>query len=158
MTVSRDENFIASSHCEEIKLLDSKTFQPIKTFEDAHCLSVCSIKFTSDDRYLISSSLDNTIKIWDIRQQKLLQTIEHEKLKIGTKDSRFCISPNDQYIICGTKEGGIFYYDTKANNLEDYKIGFHKTEVLFCEWQPKSSNHPIMVSADRFGIMNKWSI
>ena len=64
-------------------------------FDEAHSDPITCLKFTSDDQYLISSSTDHSIKVWDIRQGKLLQTFEHEKLRIGSTSMKFCFSPNN---------------------------------------------------------------
>ena len=56
-----------------------------------HTAPVCSIDFTPDGQYLLSSSEDGTVKLWDIAQRKVIQTITDVKnihhpsrLELGT--------------------------------------------------------------------------
>jgi len=95
MNLSRTESTIATGHNDSIRLWSNKSFQSIMKFDDAHSGPISCLKFTTDDQYLISSSTDHSIKVWDIRQGKLLQTFEHDKLVIGSSSTKFCISPNN---------------------------------------------------------------
>ena len=48
-----------------------------------------------------------------------MSTFEHALFRLGSTKARFCISQNSQYVICGSKEGNIIFYDIKAGQCED---------------------------------------
>jgi centriolar protein POC1 len=48
---------------------------------DAHAASVTCISFHPDGNYLVSSSMDSTLKIWDLKMGQILYTLYgHEVL------------------------------------------------------------------------------
>jgi len=114
MHVSRSETYIATGHKDgNIKLWNAKTKESISKIEDAHSDPVACVRVSPDEHYVVSTSKDDTIKIWDLRKQKLLQTFEHEQFQLGSNNAKFCISPNSQYVICGSKNGNVVFYDMK---------------------------------------------
>ena len=57
-----------------MKLWDLETGRLVKTFKDHHDW-VVSVTFSADNRRVVSGSLDNTIKIWDIQTGELIYSI-----------------------------------------------------------------------------------
>jgi centriolar protein POC1 len=47
----------------------------IQHYEAAHKDSVTNITFHPNGRYLVSSSVDSTVKVWDLRQGHILYTL-----------------------------------------------------------------------------------
>jgi hypothetical protein len=45
--------------------------------------------------------------------------MEHEKFKVGSHLNKFAISPNSQYLVCGSKDGSIIFYDLKKGSIEE---------------------------------------
>ena len=62
--------------------------------EDAHADPVSCVRITPDEKFIVSTSKDDTIKIWDMKTQKLIHNFEHDDFKLGSTNNRFCISPN----------------------------------------------------------------
>lgn len=95
MHLSRSEGNIVTGHNDcSIKYWTSKQRTVSFKLEDAHSCPVSCVRITPDENYIVSTSKDDTIKVWDIRQQKLLNTFEHEKFRLGSNNTRLCISPN----------------------------------------------------------------
>lgn len=42
------------------------------------------MRFTPDEKYIVSVAKDDVIKVWDIRTKKLLNSFEHELFKLGS--------------------------------------------------------------------------
>ncbi len=57
-----------------------------------------SVVFSKDDRYIISGSNDNSIKIWERESGNEVRSLEKHKYKITS----VAISNNDRYIISGS--------------------------------------------------------
>ncbi len=54
---------------------------------DAHAASVTCISFHPDGNYLVSSSMDSTMKIWDLKMGQILYTLYgHEVNSINIRD------------------------------------------------------------------------
>lgn len=80
----------------------------MQTITGAHHNTVTCAKFTADETYIISTSRDNTVKIWDVRTWKQVGTSFEEMrytcpASAGVKNkSDFCISPNGQFVVVGS--------------------------------------------------------
>lgn len=69
MHVSRSETYIVSGHNDcSIKMWNSKTKDALFKIEDAHADPVSCVRITPDERCIISTSKDDTIKVWDLRK------------------------------------------------------------------------------------------
>jgi len=75
-------------------MFEIKSRDEILHFEDAHADPVSCVKFTPDENYIVSISKDDTLKVWDVRQRKLLNHFEDDLFHVGINQNSFCISPN----------------------------------------------------------------
>jgi WD40 repeat protein len=74
---SRRNKLIGSIACErEIYLWTTNSESPVAKLE-GHGSLLCSLAFNESDHQLISLSTDNVIKIWDLRNFRLVQSIKH---------------------------------------------------------------------------------
>jgi WD40 repeat protein len=159
MHVSRSETHVVSGHNDcSIKIWNSNTKEMIYQLADAHADPVSCVRVSADENCIVSMSKDDSIKIWDIRMQKLLHTFEHELFKVGSIQNKFCISPNSQYVVAGTKEGSIVFYDMKLGECEGIVKDQHKSQVIACEWQPQGDGLFKLASIDDLGGLLLWGI
>ena len=137
---------------------NASTRDAICKFENAHIDPVSCVKFTPDENYIVSTSKDDTLKVWDLRKQKLLSAFEHDAFKVGSTQARFCVSPNSQYVICGSKNGAVVYYDIKAMECESIIQNQHKSMVIACDWQPlqKGDKYVRLATVDDLGGLLVW--
>lgn len=135
MHLSRAETHICSGHNDKkIKVWNAKTREKLFQLDDAHSEPVSAVRFTPDERYIASASKDDSIKIWDIRQRKLLHSFENAQFRIGSYRTKLCVSNNSQYVICGTKDGHVVFYDLKLGACEDIIKNKHNASIVACEW------------------------
>lgn len=73
-----------------IDLIDPSTYQVVKTLE-GHQQNVTFMNFTADSKYLISSSLDGSIRWWDT------QTGKQKFVLYGNSESEYFIGSEDGY-------------------------------------------------------------
>lgn len=66
-----------------------------------HSDAITDIVLSSDDRTLVSTSLDKTIRLWDLYQGQLIHT-EEAQLNLVV-----AASPNNRYIVTGNERGNI---------------------------------------------------
>ena len=88
------------------------SWKVIKTFE-GHLDSIFSVKITRDEKKMVSSSMDKTIKIWDIPSGKLLKTLEGHSERVN------CVSfSNDERILAsGSDDKTIKIWDVANGSL-----------------------------------------
>ncbi|CAA6819536.1 MAG: High-affnity carbon uptake protein Hat/HatR [uncultured Sulfurovum sp.] len=78
-----------------------------------HLFQINSIKIGPNEKYIVSSSDDNMIKLWDIKNEKEIKSINRNY----TWNSSLAFSPNGEYIIFG---------DGKSVKRWDIKSGKEK--------------------------------
>ncbi len=66
-----------------------------------------SIAFSSDDNYILSGSIDDTIKLWDRRTGKELLTLKGHLRSVMS----VAFSSDDRFILSGSKDNTIKLWD-----------------------------------------------
>lgn len=63
------ETLLATTHKKDMRFWDlsSGNAQLVHTLSNAHGDEVTSARFTSDERYVVSTGQDNLVKVWDVR-------------------------------------------------------------------------------------------
>ena len=115
------------------------------------------MRVTPDEFNLVSMSKDDSLKVWDLRMQKLIQSFEHDNFKVGSIQNKFCVSPNSQYVVAGTKDGSIVFYDLKLGECEGIVKDQHKSQVIACDWQPQDGVFKL-ASIDDLGGLLLWGV
>ncbi|WNL35109.1 WD40 repeat domain-containing protein (plasmid) [Arcobacter cryaerophilus gv. pseudocryaerophilus] len=78
---------------------------------DGHSDSVSNLTISEDGKYIISGSVDKTIKIWDFKTSECLRTLEGHVDAI----SIVTISKDGKYIVSGSKDKTIKIWDFKTS-------------------------------------------
>ena len=63
---------------------EEKKCRPMLTLSDGHGRRINSVKFMERDNQLVTSSNDKNIRIWDLRNGRLLN-----KIQVGTREYSF---------------------------------------------------------------------
>ena len=71
------------------------------------------MKLSSDDTYLFSSSKDNTIKVWNIKDLECIKTLSYHTNSVGS----IMITPDEQFLIAGSADQSV-----SITSLVDYKL------------------------------------
>jgi len=120
-----------------------------------HESPVTSVNFTSDGRYCLTTSLDHTVKLIDVKQFEELGVFEHDKYINGSRTSLSGISPCGDFAVFGSKNGSVFVIKLKYNELEleEIHVGEHSCCVNICDWQPGGGS---FTTADSNGNFIIW--
>jgi len=79
-----------------------------------HSLGVVSVAVNSDGSRCASSSLDSSLRVWDLESGEKIYSIEVGPVDIWT----VCFSPDDKYIVSGSHAGKIHLYSAENGKQE----------------------------------------
>ncbi|CAL7938669.1 unnamed protein product [Xylocopa violacea] len=79
-----------------------------------HSFGVVSVAVSSDGSKCASSSLDSSLKLWDIETGEKISSIEVGPVDIWT----VVFSPDDKFIVSGSHSGKIHLYGTESGKQE----------------------------------------
>jgi len=118
----------------------------LNTFE-GHSNDITDLLVTVDRKYLISSSKDKTIKIWDIANAKVSHTFSDHSWSVTDID----MDPFGLYLVSGSLDGTVHLYDLKERTkLSSYDLtGFKVNAVAL-----SPSNTTIAAAAQPTSITN----
>jgi WD40 repeat protein len=114
---------------------------------EGHSNDITDLLVTVDRKYLISSSKDKTIKIWDIANAKVDHTFTDHTWSVTDID----MDPFGLYLVSGSLDGTVHLYDLKARTtLSSYALtGFKVNAVAL-----SPSNTTIAAAAQPTGVKN----
>ena len=67
MDLSYSENMISCCHQGDVRFLAAKDGHEVYRLAKAHDDLVTCAKFSPCERFVVTSSMDHTIKVWDVR-------------------------------------------------------------------------------------------
>ena len=135
--MNNDPNiFLIGLRSGEVKICDSriqnKNDNLNKNIGIVHCFKahknkLNTIKLNKNDKYIITSGRDSSLRLWDLR--KLPKENEENPICINEYKKHRCVGYNiecnyylnENYIITGSEDGNIYIYDINNNNIY-YKI------------------------------------
>lgn len=103
---------------------------PIRTFE-GHTFSVNSVSWSPDSRFVLSGSLDNTLRVWDVASGRCLRTLR------GHKDNVTAVawSPDGLYALSGSSDNTVRLWEVSSGRCLCTLEG-HTGEVTSVAWSP----------------------
>ncbi|XP_052079469.1 uncharacterized protein LOC127717737 isoform X2 [Mytilus californianus] len=109
----------------------------------AHSKEVKAVSLSQDNKYLVSCSADNTMKLWDMTTEKPVQTMS------GHTDEVWCsaISVDNEIIVSGSKDGTIRLWRTKNGS----EICAFNTGVDVFNVTMSQDKGTIVALGDKFG-------
>lgn len=109
--------FVSGHKDGTVKFWTPTTKKCIKQVE-VHDDAITSVNFTSDGRYLMTTSQDHTIKLIDVKQFEEVCMFESEHYLNGHSSSRSSISPSGDYAVIGSKNGNVIVLKLKYDSIE----------------------------------------
>ncbi|KAH3900759.1 chromatin-silencing transcriptional regulator TUP1 SCDLUD_003764 [Saccharomycodes ludwigii] len=145
-----DGKYVAAGSLDRtVRVWDSSTgflverLDSLNELGTGHKDSVYSVVFTRDGKSVVSGSLDRSIKLWNLRSANS-NTNNASEGNSGKSNSAHCevtytghkdfvlsvaTTPGDEYILSGSKDRGVLFWDTKYGNPLLMLQG-HKNSVI----------------------------
>ncbi|PLN80947.1 WD-repeat protein Pop3 [Aspergillus taichungensis] len=107
LCITPDKRYLAAAGHNNIKLYDIKSSNPnpIMSF-DGHTNNITGVAFHCEGKWMVTSSEDNTVKVWDTRTGSLQRNYAH---KAPVND--VVIHPNQGELISGDRAGIVRVWD-----------------------------------------------
>jgi len=151
-TVSCGPNLIASSGWGETIFV----YQPNPLRHSysliGHTNVVTSCAFSHDGKYLVSSSFDSTVKLWNLKNKSVMNNIVGHRGKVnavtfGTK--------SDNYIISGGEDRFVKFWDMNSGNLVNEFVCQGPISTVHCT---EKQQQLVMVAGDKIGNLYLTSL
>ena len=124
-----------------------------------HIDKVLSIAYSPDGRILASSSLDCTIKIWDVKSNKVLQTFRgHDDwvyFLIFSHDGKYLASAGDSpfVIVWEVKTGNVIAKYSIDKNVRKYRAQYSVTDLKY----DTSDESLFIISNGKSQALSQWN-
>ncbi|XP_042210496.1 autophagy-related protein 16-1-like [Homarus americanus] len=114
---------------------------------------ITSLSLSRDGFYLLSCVRDDSLKILDLRKNKVVHTFTGDGFHVGTDYTRATFSPDAMYVAAGTGDGAVYIWNVNTGKLEK-TFREHSACVVACTWHPSGKS---LVSCDRAKKVIAWS-
>ncbi|KAI9731705.1 MAG: TOR complex subunit lst8 [Cirrosporium novae-zelandiae] len=111
LCISPDKRYLAAAGNRNVKLYDIKSTNPnpVLTFE-GHESNVTGVAFHCEGKWMVTSSEDCTVKVWDTRTGSVQRNYSH-----GVPVNDVVIHPNQGELISGDRGGNVRMWDLGEN-------------------------------------------
>ncbi|KAI9798274.1 MAG: TOR complex subunit lst8 [Piccolia ochrophora] len=125
LCISPDKRFLAAAGRHSVKLYDIKSTNPnpVLTF-DGHSGNVTGVGFHCEGKWMVTSSEDGTVKIWDTRSGIIQRNYKH-----GSAVNDVVIHPNQGELISCDRGGNVRVWDLGENKCTHQLIPEDDTSV-----------------------------
>ena len=151
LAIAQDDSFILSGHLDGSVKLWSTNDRPEKVF-DLHEDKVLQIKMIKNDQ-ILTLGKDETIKLYDLRNEKPIYTITSSKIPQYCESS-IALSPDKKYFAVGNTKGTIYIVDLMEGNLEGTLNNKNAAINGLC-WRPFNSQ---IYVGDSSGYLTIWGV
>lgn len=109
-------------------------------FKDIHSKQITSVCASRNgDSTLLTSSRDNLLKVWDLRQNAVVVTLKDEAYRSGLNWGRACFSPCGKYAAAGGAEGSLFIWQVSDGTLVKQLGSESGSTISSVAWNPSGS-------------------
>ncbi|KAI5861154.1 quinon protein alcohol dehydrogenase-like superfamily [Durotheca rogersii] len=151
LCISPDKRFLAAAGHHTVKLYDIKSTNPnpLLTFE-GHTGNVTGVAFHCEGKWMVTSSEDGTVKIWETRSGTIQRSYSH-----GSAANDVVIHPNQGEIISCDRGGSVRVWDLAENNCSHQLIPEEDVSVTSVT---VASDGSLLCAANNAGNVFVWQL
>ncbi|KAI1140164.1 quinon protein alcohol dehydrogenase-like superfamily [Hypoxylon sp. FL0543] len=151
LCISPDKRFLAAAGHHTVKLYDIKSTNPnpLLTFE-GHTGNVTGVAFHCEGKWMVTSSEDGTVKIWETRSGTIQRSYNH-----GSAVNDVVIHPNQGEIISCDRSGSVRVWDLAENNCSHQLIPEEDVSVSSVT---VASDGSLLCAANNAGNVFVWRL
>ncbi|KAI1477470.1 quinon protein alcohol dehydrogenase-like superfamily [Daldinia eschscholtzii] len=151
LCISPDKRFLAAAGHHTVKLYDIKSTNPnpLLTFE-GHTGNVTGVAFHCEGKWMVTSSEDGSVKIWETRSGTIQRSYNH-----GSAVNDVVIHPNQGEIISCDRGGSVRVWDLAENNCSHQLIPEEDVSVSSVT---VASDGSLLCAANNAGNVFVWQL
>ncbi|KXH51626.1 rapamycin complex subunit LST8 target [Colletotrichum nymphaeae SA-01] len=151
LCISPDKRFLAAAGHHTVKLYDIKSTNPnpLLTFE-GHTGNITGVAFHCEGKWMVTSSEDGTVKIWETRSGQVQRSYNH-----GCPANDVVIHPNQGEIISCDRQGSVRVWDLAENNCSHQLIPEEDVSVSSVT---VASDGSLLCAANNGGNVFVWQL
>jgi eukaryotic-like serine/threonine-protein kinase len=148
-----EKHLITSANDTGVKMWDISTGQLSGEFR-GHKNDANVFDISSDGKFLATGGFDASVKLWRVRDQRELKSINIPVFPTNTEHVTSLVFTKDQKsVVIGSKNHSITVWDLNKNELS--LIGFHNDPIQSILL---SDNEQKVIATDRSGTIKIWAI
>ncbi|EDW74634.1 uncharacterized protein Dwil_GK19416 [Drosophila willistoni] len=129
--------FVTSSFDGLVRIWDTSNAQVVKSLIDDDNTPVGYVKFSPNGKYILASTLNNTLKLWNFQKPKCLRIYQ------GHKNEMYCLSSNfsvtsGMWVVSGSEDKSICIWNLQTKELVQ-KLNTLDDMVLCTDCHPKAN-------------------
>ncbi|KFM76334.1 Autophagy-related protein 16-1, partial [Stegodyphus mimosarum] len=115
--ICKSGHVIISGHADKkVRLWDMRSNK--ETSQIASTGVVTSLDLSKNGYLLLVSQRDNVLKVFDLRTNFALNSLKADNFEVAYDWTRAKFSPDDQYCVCGSKNGSVFIWNINKETVE----------------------------------------
>ena len=152
LCISSDDKFILSGHGDGVVNMWTGDVDKKSKLFKVHKDKVIDVIIVKDNSFL-SLGKDKSIKLFDIRKEKEIYTINEDKIN-EICESNIALSPDKNHFAIGSKEGYVYMININNGEIEEtINNNNGRGEVTSINWN--NNNHHIYIG-DSKGFISIW--
>ncbi|CAF0827576.1 unnamed protein product [Rotaria sp. Silwood1] len=98
--------------------------------------AITSLSYNDEKQRLLACFRNDTLRLIDLRQNKIVSTFKHDNFKVSTDTNKAVLSPDGHYACVGSQDGSLVVWNMENKQCENVLKQKHNTMVTSVAWQP----------------------
>ncbi|UJR27539.1 hypothetical protein I4U23_008821 [Adineta vaga] len=98
--------------------------------------AITSLAINREKHLLLACSRDDTLKLIELRENRVIQTFSHDDFKVASDTVKAVLSPDCAYACAGGNDGTVFIWNTTTGKIEKVLNKEHSSIVNAVAWHP----------------------